>query len=52
MTVATAVGRCPAMSSAMACNWGKVLRDTGSAKMSMIPPQVRPTANASSSDIP
>jgi hypothetical protein len=49
MTVATAVGRWAAMSSAIDSSSGKVLRDIGSAKMSMIPPHVRPTAKASSS---
>jgi hypothetical protein len=52
MTVAIAVGRPAAMSSATACSCGKVICDIGSAKMSMIPPQVSPTANASSSLTP
>ena len=40
------------MAFATAANWGKVARDTGSAKMSMMPPQVRPTEKASSSLMP
>ncbi|CNV36710.1 Uncharacterised protein [Mycobacterium tuberculosis] len=52
MTVAMATGRCAPMSSASSPSSGNVARDTGSTKTSMMPPQVRPTANAVSSLTP
>lgn len=51
-TVATATARPAAMSSRTAGSSGKVAGETGSTKTSMVPPQVRPTAKASSSLIP
>ena len=44
--------RRPPIAAASSPNSGNVLRDTGSTKRSMIPPQVSPTVKASSSDTP
>src|SRR6476661_5517258 len=52
MTVATPTRLPSAMSRRTPSSSTKRCRETGSTKMSMIPPQVRPTANASSSLIP
>ena len=52
MTVATATGSSALTAAATSPSSGKVLLLTGSTKMSMMPPQVRPTANASSSEMP
>jgi hypothetical protein len=52
MMVATDTGRCASMSSATAPSSGNVARDTASMNTSMMPPHVRPTANASSSLTP
>ena len=52
MTVASATGRPASMSAAMSPSSGKVSRLTFSTQTSRIPPQVSPTANASSSETP
>src|SRR5690606_29322818 len=52
MTVATATGSCFSIDSATWPSSGKVSRETGSTRMSMMPPQVSPTENASSSLTP
>ena len=52
MTVATATGRPASMSTATSSSSGKVSRFTFSTKTSRMPPQVSPTANASSSETP
>ena len=52
MTVASATGRPASMSAATSPSCGKVSRETCSTKTSRIPPQVRPTAKASSSETP
>ena len=49
-TVTTATGRPASMSAATEPSSGKVSCDTFSTKTSRMPPQVRPTANASSSE--
>ena len=49
ITVATATGSPRSTASWMSPSSGKVALLTGSTKMSRMPPQVRPTANASSS---
>src|SRR4051794_28777302 len=52
MTVASATGRPASMSSAISPSSGNVSRFTFSTYTSRIPPQVSPTANASSSETP
>ena len=52
MTVARATGRPASMSAAISPSSGKVSRLTFSTQTSRMPPQVRPTANASSSETP
>ncbi len=52
MTVATATGSSARTAAANSPSSGKDSWLAGSTKMSMIPPQVRPTAKASSSDMP
>ena len=49
MTVATATGSPRSTAAAISPSSGNVALLTGSTKMSRMPPQVRPTANASSS---
>ena len=51
-TVATATGDSVRTASATAWSWANVSGLTFSTKMSSIPPQVRPTAKASSSETP
>jgi hypothetical protein len=51
-TVATATGWCARIEATTSGSSGKVATSTGSTKMSMMPPQVSPTANASSSLTP
>ena len=51
-TVATATGSPRSTAAAMSPSSGNVCLLTGSTKTSRIPPQVRPTANASSSLTP
>ena len=52
MTVATATGSPRSTAAAISPSSGKLAWSTRSTKMSMIPPQVRPTAKASSSLTP
>ena len=52
ITVATATGSPRSTAAAISPSSGKLARSTRSTKMSMIPPQVSPTANASSSLTP
>ena len=52
VTVASATGSPAWIDAASAPNSGKVAARTASTKTSMIPPQVRPTVNASSSETP
>src|SRR5689334_231997 len=52
MTVASATGSARSIEAATGPNPGTVARETGSTKTSMMPPHVRPTANASSSLTP
>jgi hypothetical protein len=51
-TVATATGSCRSIAATTSSNSGNAARSTGSTMMSMIPPQVSPTAKASSSLTP
>ncbi len=52
ITVATATGSPRSTAAAISPSSGKRVLFTGSTKMSRMPPQVRPTANASSSLTP
>ena len=52
ITVATATGSCSRTEATTPRSSGNVVASTGSTKMSMMPPQVSPTANASSSLTP
>jgi hypothetical protein len=52
MTVATATGSCVSIDAAVARKAGVVVVSTGRTRMSRMPPQVRPTAKASSSEMP
>jgi hypothetical protein len=50
--VTTATGSCAAIAAATSSSCGNVSRSTRSTNSSMMPPQVNPTANASSSLMP
>ena len=52
ITVATATGSPRSTAAAISPSSGNVVPSIGSTKMSMMPPQVSPTANASSSLTP
>ncbi len=52
MTVARATGRPASMSAAISPSSGNVSRETFSTYTSRMPPQVSPTAKASSSEMP